>query len=97
MATLSSIATDIASLPDEERQQLYKVVGVGPPPAAWIGPIWVIVVLAFAGVLLGGGFLVYLLVQDGKATDALLPIVTAAVGVLAGILAPSPVSQTGQR
>lgn len=97
MATASTVASEIATLTEEEREKLYKVVGLGPPPPVWVGPIWLIVVVAFATAVVGGGFLVYLLILGDKETADLLPIITAAVGVLAGILAPSPVASSNTR
>ena len=51
---------------------------------------------AFVTLMVGGAFLVFLLIQDNKGTEVLAPFVTAALEVLAGLLAPSPVRNGGQ-
>jgi hypothetical protein len=51
-----------------------------------------IVVSAFVVLLVGGAYLLFVLVQDGDSTEVIAPIVTGALGVLAGLLAPSPVA-----
>jgi hypothetical protein len=53
------------------------------------------VVGAFILLLIGGTVLLYLLVRDGTSTEVIAPLVTGALGVLAGLLAPSPVSGGG--
>jgi hypothetical protein len=46
---------------------------------------------AFVVALIGGGVALVLLVNWGKPTEVIVPLVTASLGVLAGLLAPSPV------
>jgi hypothetical protein len=60
-------------------------------PPQVVGILWLLVVGGFVVLMLGGALLVYLLIQDDKSTEVMAPLVTAAVGVLAGLLAPSPV------
>ncbi len=66
------------------------------PPPRYVGPLWVIVVATFCVVLVGGDYLMYQLVQDNKSTEVIGPVVTGALGVLAGLLAPSQ-SRNGTR
>jgi hypothetical protein len=61
------------------------------PPPRYVGILWLMVVGAFIILLLGGTILLYLLVQDGETTEVVAPLVTGALGVLAGLLAPSPI------
>jgi hypothetical protein len=94
MQTAGELLEAFTTLPEKEQEKAAGVisVGIGPPPPAYVGPIWGIVVVTFAVVLVGGLWILYSLVQDAKSTEVIVPIVTAAVGVLAGLLAPSPVA-----
>ena len=96
MPVASDVIQAYADLPDPEKEKVNKVVSGLPalpaPPSPYIGPLWILVVLAFVIVLIGGTWLLYDLIQDGKATEVIVPIVTASLGVLAGLLAPSPVA-----
>jgi uncharacterized membrane protein (DUF4010 family) len=62
------------------------------PPPRYVGPLWIMVVSAFIVLMLGGAFLLYLQVKDKSSTTVIAALVTGALGVLAGLLAPSPVS-----
>lgn len=94
MDTAGQFLEAYAELPEAEQAKVQTTVRALPElPKSYVGPVWLIVVLSFAIVFVGGGFLIYSLVQDSKATEVLVPIVTAALGVLAGLLAPSPVSK----
>lgn len=91
MATAGEVIEEYSALSEGEREKVNAVVrGLPPAPSKYVGPLWVIIVLAFAAVMVGGGYLLFLLIQDGDSTEVLVPIVTAALGVLAGLLAPSP-------
>jgi hypothetical protein len=68
-------------------------IGLGQPPPQVTGTLWVIVVSTFAILLLGAGVAVYALTAAGKDPKDFVPLATAAIGVLAGLLAPSPVAQ----
>jgi predicted permease len=67
-------------------------MGIGPPPQSLVGPIWLIIVVAFVILLVGGFGGVAFMTYIGKDPKDILPVVTAALGVLAGLLAPSPVA-----
>jgi hypothetical protein len=54
------------------------------------------VVGSFVFLLVGGTGALLGLILAGKDTKDILPLVTAAVGVLAGLLAPSPVATPSQ-
>ena len=97
-STAAELIGEFESLPAKERAiaaQEIRVRALPDPPTPWVGPLWFLIVSAFVVVLVGGGFLLYLLVQDDKNTEVIGPLVTGALGVLAGLLAPSPVSGTG--
>ena len=82
-----------ADLPDAEKETVNRAIGALPtPPAKYVGPLWLIVVLGFVVLLLVGTWMLYDLIQSDDSTDVIVPIVTAALGVLAGLLAPSPVA-----
>jgi hypothetical protein len=83
----------LSQLPDDQQQIVRNVIGLGPPPQAVVGPLWLLVVGAFVVLLVGGAGAVVALNLTSHDTKDLLPLVTAAVGVLAGLLAPSPVAK----
>ena len=92
MKTASEVIDAYAALPQKEQHEAARAIRALPTPEGpVVAKLWLIVVGSFAIVLVGGLFLVYLLVQDGKSTEVVAPIVTAAIGVLAGLLAPSPI------
>lgn len=92
METAGDFLDALTELPPKEQEKVQSAVRALPNlPKPYVGPVWLIVVLSFATVLVGGSFLLYILVQDAKPTEVLVPIVTAALGVFAGLLAPSPV------
>ena len=95
MATREEVLGAFSTLSQEEQQQVARVISMPPPPAPFVGWLWLMIVGAFVVLLVGGAFLVYLLIQSGKATDVIAPFVTGALGVLAGLIAPSP-AQAGQ-
>jgi ABC-type phosphate transport system permease subunit len=66
---------------------------VGPLPAGFVGPLWLIIVSGLVVFALGNALAVYLLLASGKDPKDVVPLVTAVVGVLAGLLAPSPVAR----
>jgi hypothetical protein len=84
-------------LPDSEKDTAAAVIAASrplpDPPASAVGPLWLMTVGAFVVLMVGGALLLYLLVQDDKSTEVIGPLVTGALGVLAGLLAPSPISQ----
>jgi hypothetical protein len=93
MTTAKDVLSLVADLPDNEQQAVKSMIGLGPPPPSEAGPLWLITVGSFAVLLVGGGASIVALILTGKDTKDLLPLVTAAVGVLAGLLAPSPATR----
>lgn len=94
MTMATEVIARFDALPPDERAKAAREIRVRSlpdPPAPWVGPLWLSVVGAFVVLLLGGAFLLYLLVQEDKSTEVIGPLVTGALGVLAGLLAPSPV------
>jgi hypothetical protein len=57
--------------------------------------LWYIVVGTFAVVVLGGVLALVILILKGKSTEVITPLVTLAIGVLGGLLAPSPTKSSG--
>jgi len=95
MSNAGELVENFDRLPVTEQQKAAAEIrarSLPDPPPSYVGPLWLIVVSAFAIVMVGGGFLLYLLSNGNKSTDVVGPIVTGALGVLAGLLAPSPVS-----
>jgi len=96
----AEVLTDFDTLPDDEKKKAAAAIAASralpDPPARYVGPLWLMTVGAFVVLLVGGAFLLFLLVQDDKSTEVIGPLVTGALGVLAGLLAPSPVSGQGR-
>jgi hypothetical protein len=93
MAVAGDVLQTYAELPPAEQEKVQRAVQSLPPaPSKYVGPLWLIVVSAFVVVLLGGTFILYDLIKGDDSTEVIVPIVTAALGVLAGLLAPSPVA-----
>lgn len=84
---------DPARQPQQPQQtQLLRSLGaLGPAPPQFAGLLWLIVVSAFVVFTLGSALAIYLLLASGKDPKDFIPLVTAVLGVLAGLLAPSPV------
>lgn len=95
MATVDELLSMYRDLPPREQTKVAGVIQasrpIPDPPPAYVGVLWLMVVGAFIILLLGGTTLLYFLVRDGMTTEEIAPLVTGALGVLAGLLAPSPV------
>jgi hypothetical protein len=85
-------------LPEDEKRKVDAEIArarpLPSPPKSVVGALWLVVVCAFSLLLLGGTLMVFFLVRAGDSTEVVGPIVTAALGVLAGLLAPSPVQES---
>jgi hypothetical protein len=93
MATAGEVIQEFANLPVNEQEKVSRAVAALPPvPPKYVGPLWLIVVSAFVVLLLGGAYVLFLLIEAGNPTEVFVPLVTGALGVLAGLLAPSPVA-----
>jgi len=82
---------DLLSLDDKKQVADYAVQSLPQPTQPAVDKLWLLVVWTFAILLIGGASAVVLMTILGKDPKDLLPLVTAALGVLAGLLAPSPV------
>jgi hypothetical protein len=65
---------------------------IGPLPVGFVGPLWLIIVGGLVVFLLGSALAIYLLLASGRDPKEVVPLVTAVIGVLAGLLVPSPVA-----
>lgn len=93
MDTAAKVVDAFQGLSEAEQRLAAQTISALPTPEGpVVAKLWLIVVGSFAVVLVGGLLLVFLLVQDGKSTEVVAPLVTAALGVLAGLLAPSPMT-----
>lgn len=93
VATQQEVVQGFSELSTTEKAQALEAIKtqvLPPPPASVTGALWLIAVGTFAFVLAGGLILIFILVYRSKSTEVIVPIVTAALGVLAGLLAPSP-------
>jgi hypothetical protein len=100
MANAEEVVSAFESLAAEEKAKAFAEISVRALPELpdkWVGPIWLLVVGAFVALLLGGAVLMFILVLDDKDTEVIGALVTGALGVLAGLLAPSPVQPKGSK
>lgn len=95
MATSREVIDSFNGLSEAEKKEAAAVIaksrGLKDPSQKATDTLWLIVVLTFAIVLVGGTLLLFTLVREETSTEVIGPIVTGALGVLAGLLAPSPV------
>jgi hypothetical protein len=92
MAELESVLAQAKALPVGQQQLLRA--SLPPPTAGGLNRVWYLLIaglLLIALVALGGAMW---LTFKGKTADASWAVVTAVVGGLVGLLAPSP-TQTG--
>lgn len=83
-------------LSQEDRAQFKASAGLLPTPqGSALSWIWLFVIGILGAVVIGGGVLVYSLIRDDKATEVLVGFVSAALGALIGLIAPSPVQSQG--
>jgi len=94
VATREDVLNAYSRLPAREQLELRRELGLPPPPARVLGTVWLIVIGTLAAVVIGGGLLIYSLIQDDKETEVLVGFVSAALGALIGLLAPSPTSSS---
>jgi hypothetical protein len=100
MATADDLLETFQELPAAEQAKAAEAIRMSrplpDPPPGYVGVLWLMVVGAFIVLLLGGTVLLYFLIRDGVTTEVIALLVTGALGVLAGLLALSPVrSGTG--
>jgi hypothetical protein len=87
----TDLVAAFAALPDNQKQIVKsQISGLPIPSRNFLGIVWIILMITLAVVVLGGGWLVYQLVNDGKDSEVLVGFVSAALGALIGLLAPSP-------
>jgi hypothetical protein len=89
----SLAATALDHLSTQDRKEVVQRFGVSGPAQEAADRIWRIIVTAFAIVLVGS-FLALAPIATGT-DDAMLTVFTTAAGFLAGLLSPSPRSETG--
>jgi hypothetical protein len=92
-AAAQNMLNSFDALPENEKKEVATQIvvrAIGDPSRRATDNIWYIVVLTFAILVIGGLIAVFVLLLDGKSTDVITPLVTLGVGVLGGLLAPSP-------
>jgi hypothetical protein len=94
MSTQEDVRAGFDSLSDDQKEEFaaYAVQALKPATQRTTDTLWLIVVSAFTTLMLGGVLLVFVLILEDHDTSVILPFVSAALGVLAGLLAPSPVT-----
>ena len=100
MANSTDVLATYKELPEDDKKEVAGAIAASrplpEPPKNVVGPLWLIAVSAFAIVFVGGTLGLFLLIADDKETEVIVPLVTAALGVLAGLLAPSPAGGGGE-
>lgn len=87
----------LAGMSQEERKEVIRISGGILQPSRKVSDaIWLLVVGAFAVVLLAAFIVLAIVVVGGKEAPVLLTVFTTAAGFLAGLLAPSPVKGEGE-
>jgi hypothetical protein len=80
----------------ERREFLTNVnLALPPPDEAGLKIVWIIVVSVLGAVAILGGLLTFVLIRDGKNAEAIVAFVSAALGALVGLIAPSPAGSSG--
>jgi len=74
--------------------QQNEVGVIGSPPIQLVGALWLIIVCGLVAFVLGGALAMYVLLASGKDPKEVVPLITAVIGVLAGLLVPSPVAKS---
>jgi hypothetical protein len=101
MPSSAEVLADFKKLPENEKKEAVAAIAaagpLAPPPEKFVGPLWLIAVGAFALVFVGGTLGLFLLIANDEKTEVVVPLVTAALGVLAGLLAPSPTPGGGKK
>lgn len=78
----------------EKEEARRQIAGLPKPSRNFLGAVWIILMITLALVVLGGGWLVFQLVDNGKDSEVIVSSVSAALGGLIGLLAPSPAART---
>lgn len=93
----------VSQLTESDRKEVLQQLGVGLPGEKTRDSLWLIVVFAFAIVLVGTFITLALGVfhapEKGASTkpELVLTMFTSVVGFLAGLFVPSPANRQGQR
>ncbi|MEA2364038.1 MAG: hypothetical protein QOD71_3183 [Thermoleophilaceae bacterium] len=94
-----AVTQSLAALPADKAKDAVAAAGLvgqlGRVAAKDIAFLWKLVIGGFVALLLGGTVLVFVLVLSGERTEVIAPLVTGALGVLAGLLAQSPTQSSG--
>ncbi|MBK8254892.1 MAG: hypothetical protein IPK82_19810 [Polyangiaceae bacterium] len=109
MSDLTTLREGVRSLPISERKALVietannldeqgkqeVVSSLGPPTQRVADIIWVVIVAAFALVLIGSFGTMAWVSVSGKEQPVLLTVFSSVAALLAGLLAPSPIAKRG--
>ena len=89
---VNEVVTAYEDMSETERREFRASVGVQLPAPSGpaLGAVWVLLIVILGIVVVGGGFLTYLLVNSGKSAEVLVAFVSGALGGLLGLLAPAP-------
>ncbi|HEX9968691.1 MAG TPA: hypothetical protein VGB03_01025 [Acidimicrobiales bacterium] len=66
-----------------------------PPGGGGLTAVWLILLAILGVVVIGGGWLVYERLVDDGDPSVIVGLVSAALGALIGLLAPSPITNGG--
>jgi fatty acid desaturase len=90
---VQDVVSDYRSLTEAEKAEARQQLGIPPPTSSadlrkvWTTLLWILALIALGALVAG-----VILQLSNRSADAAWPIVTAVVGGLIGLLAPSPVS-----
>jgi hypothetical protein len=92
MRTDQMVQTLTKLAPDEQARMLDVLTALVPPPPGSKANvrIWYIIVFALSFALVGGMVMLFVLIMASKPTEVIVPLVTAGLGAIVGLLAPSP-------
>jgi hypothetical protein len=100
MASTAETLNQFEQLDDDQKRAAaaaiqQQVRGLPDPSGTWVNILWVVIVAGIIALALLSAMFLYFLLDHSKSAAAMASVVSAAIGVLAGLLAPSPVSSRG--
>lgn len=90
MATAQEVIAQYQTLPEAEKNQVHAALPW--PTGGGLNLAWAILLSGLVLLALGALWAAFGLANDDKSADAAWAVVTAIVGLLGGLFAPSPVA-----
>ena len=92
MATLAQVQSDFQALDTDDQREFLLMQRLPNPTQRAADNVWMLVLVILGIVVVGGGFLVFQLIVDDKDASVVVGFVSAALGAIIGLIAPSPLS-----